>query len=130
MYFSSLILREEKSEGEEENVGWEEESNGCGVVGGPTGVKGGTGWSRGRKFSHHLTPVPQTRRTTDYQVAHKIGYRHFFSHKWGKGVLESVQIAGCSRLMANGDYWGLMGIYFHPINLNGDYWGLMGVNGD
>ncbi len=38
-------------------------------------------------------------------------------------------ITGCGRLMANGDYWGLMGIYFHPINLNGDYWGLLGISG-
>ena len=37
--------------------------------------------------------------------------------------------AGCSGIMANGDYWGLMGICFHPNNLNGDYWGLLGING-
>ncbi len=30
-------------------------------------------------------------------------------------------------LMANGDYWGLMGIYFHPINPS---WGLLGLIGD
>ncbi len=29
--------------------------------------------------------------------------------------------------MANGDYWGLMGIYFHAINLS---WGLVGINVD
>ena len=29
--------------------------------------------------------------------------------------------------MANGDYWELMGIYFHAINLS---WGLIGINGD
>ena len=26
--------------------------------------------------------------------------------------MTSLEISGCSRLMANGDYWGLMGIYF------------------
>ncbi len=36
-------------------------------------------------------------------------------------------VTGCVRLMANGDYWGLMGIYFHAINLS---WGLMGIMGD
>ncbi len=41
----------------------------------------------------------------------------------------SIVRSGCGRLMANGDYWGLMGICFHPINLNGDYWGLLGING-
>ena len=38
-----------------------------------------------------------------------------------------VYSTGCSRLMANGDYWGLMGIYFHAINPS---WGLLGINGD
>ena len=38
-------------------------------------------------------------------------------------IMSYIIKAGCGRLMANGDYWGLMGIYFHSINLNGDYWG-------
>ena len=37
-------------------------------------------------------------------------------------------MSGDGRLMANGNYWGLMGIYLLPINpywgINGDYWGL------
>ena len=36
-------------------------------------------------------------------------------------------MTGCSRLMANGDYWGLMGIYFHAINPS---WGLLGIIGE
>ena len=38
-----------------------------------------------------------------------------------------THVSGCGRLMANGDYWGLMGIYFHVINPS---WGLMGIIGD
>ncbi len=50
---------------------------------------------------------------------------------WGCNVsgqwTDIPQISGCNRLMANGDYWGLMGIYFHAINPS---WGLMGIIGD
>ncbi len=38
-----------------------------------------------------------------------------------KGFPQIFTLSGCGRLMANRDYWELLGIYFHPINLNGDY---------
>ncbi len=42
-------------------------------------------------------------------------------------TFEIGNTSGCGRLMANRDYWGLMGIYFHAISLS---WGLMEIIGD
>ncbi len=49
-------------------------------------------------------------------------------HEWSLITFPWViQISGYGRLMADGDYWGLMGIYLAAIN---PIWGLMGIIGD
>ncbi len=52
----------------------------------------------------------------DYSVFITLVIRVWFTIELDIFAGDKVKLSGCSRLMANGDYWGLMGILLTSIN--------------